>query len=108
MNDLILNNNNESFPVSGRNLHEMLEIDTPYYKWFPRICEYGFTEGIDFQTNLSESTGGRPAAEHILTLGMAKHLCMIQRTPKYMKMAPSTPRFTPIGHRLVDASSMTC
>lgn len=29
-------------------LHEALEIKTPYTKWFSRICEYGFAENSDF------------------------------------------------------------
>lgn len=53
-----------------------------YDKWFPRMCEYGFVEGTDFSTFLSESTGGRPAVDHQITIDMAKELCMIQRTPK--------------------------
>lgn len=68
--------------VLGRDLHGVLEVKTPYDKWFPRMSEYGFEEGLDFSTFLSESTGGRPAFNHQLTLDMAKELCMIQRTPK--------------------------
>ncbi len=30
--------------VLGRELHEKLGIKTPYDKWFPRMCEYGFEE----------------------------------------------------------------
>ena len=48
----------------------------------PLMCEYGFTEGQDFQTFLSESTGGRPAQDAQLTMDMAKELCMIQRSEK--------------------------
>jgi anti-repressor protein len=82
MNELIkVNYDNPERPVvSGRELHEALQIDTPYKKWFDRMTEYGFTENKDFWTNLSESTGGRPATDHILTIPMAKELCMIQRT----------------------------
>ena len=72
--------NSERPTVNGRELHEALKIGTPYDKWFPRMCEYGFFEGIDFSTFLSESTGGRPATNHQLTIDMAKQLCMIQRT----------------------------
>lgn len=36
--------------VSGRDLHEFLEIGTPYKKWFDRMCEYGFSENVDFIT----------------------------------------------------------
>ncbi len=68
--------------VVGRELHERLEIKTPYKDWLPRMVEYGFTEGENFSANLSESTGGRPAVDHILTLEMAKHIAMIQRTPQ--------------------------
>ena len=83
MNDLIaINYNSEQPTVSGRELHEALMIETPYHKWFPRMCEYGFTENEDFWTNLSESTGGRPSTDHQLTIPMAKEICMLQRTEK--------------------------
>lgn len=68
--------------VSARELHDFLEVETPFNKWFPRMCEYGFTEGQDFWTFLSESTGGRPAQEAVLTIDMAKEVCMIQRSEK--------------------------
>lgn len=68
--------------VSGRELHEALEVKTAYKDWFPRMCEYGFTEGEDFCSNLSESTGGRPSTDHQLTIPMAKEICMLQRNEK--------------------------
>lgn len=52
------------------------------YDWFPRMCEYGFLEGTDFCSFLSESTGGRPATDHQITIEMAKELCMLQRNGK--------------------------
>lgn len=84
MNELIqVNYDNPDRPtVSGRELHEALGIETPYHKWFPRMCEYGFSEGKDFWTKMSESTGGRPSTDHLMTLDMAKHICMIQRSPE--------------------------
>lgn len=66
--------------VSGRELHKALEIETPYHKWFPRMCEYGFVDKEDFWTILSESTGGRPSTDHALTIDTAKEICMLQRT----------------------------
>lgn len=66
--------------VMGRDLHEALGIRTAYKDWFPRMREYGFTEGTDFCSILSESTGGRPSMDHQLTIEMAKEICMIQRT----------------------------
>lgn len=68
--------------VMGRDLHEVLEVKTAYKDWFPRMCEYGFVEGIDFSSFLSESTGGRPSVDHQLTINMAKEICMLQRTSK--------------------------
>ena len=66
--------------MNGRDLHDALQVKTAYKDWFPRMCEYGFSEGTDFCSFLSESSGGRPAVNHQLTIDMAKQLCMIQRT----------------------------
>lgn len=68
--------------VLGRKVHEVLEVQTKYSTWFPRMTEYGFVEGKDFSTILGKSTGGRPSEEHLITLNMAIHLCMLQRTEK--------------------------
>ena len=73
---------NESPLVSGRELHEFLEVKTAYKDWMPRMIEYGFSDGIDFCSILSESTGGRPSTDHAITLDMAKELSMIQRSEK--------------------------
>ena len=84
MEELIKVDTNENLEpvVSGRELHKMLEVATAYKDWFPRMCEYGFVEGQDFSSFLSESTGGRPAVDHLIKLDMAKELCMIQRTER--------------------------
>lgn len=83
MNELIKVNYDSDRPtVSARDLHEYLEVKTAFKDWFPRMCEYGFTEGIDFCSFLSESTGGRPAQDHQLTIEMAKEICMLQRNEK--------------------------
>jgi anti-repressor protein len=34
--------------VSARDLHNFLKPETPFRIWFPRMAEYGFTEGVDF------------------------------------------------------------
>lgn len=68
--------------VSARELHDGLEIETPFKKWIDRMCEYGFEANKDFWTNLSESTGGRPATDYQITVDMAKQICMLQRTEK--------------------------
>lgn len=84
MNELIhIDYTNPGRPaVSGRELHEFLEVKTAYKDWFPRMCEYGFSENLDFCSILSESTGGRRATDHALTIDMAKEICMLQRNEK--------------------------
>ena len=47
-------------------------IRTNYKDWFPRMCEYGFTEGRDFISILRESTGGCPGMDHRPTIEMAE------------------------------------
>lgn len=59
-----------------------LEVKTAFKDWFPRMCEYGFSEGIDFSSFLSESSGGRPAQDAQLTIEMAKEICMLQRNER--------------------------
>ncbi len=84
MKDLIkieVNENQEPI-VNGRELHRALEVKTAYKDWFKRMCEYGFTEKIDFCSILSESTGGRPETNHAIKLDMAKEIAMIQRNER--------------------------
>lgn len=70
--------------VVGRELHEKLKIGKDYSTWFKDMCEYGFFDGKDFSpiSGKTSEQGGRPRIEHILTLDMAKHIAMIQRTPE--------------------------
>ncbi len=91
MNNLIpISYDNPERPtVSGRELHEFLEIKTAYKDWFPRMVEYGFTEGEDFnplKIERVQDEGGRKVArtvdDHQLTIPMAKELCMIQRNER--------------------------
>lgn len=86
MNDLIkVNYDGERPTVLGRDLHDFLEIETPYHIWFPRMCEYGFCENVDymgFEQICTKPQGGRPSQNHQLTIEMAKEICMIQRSEK--------------------------
>lgn len=68
--------------VSGRDLHAFLQVKTAYKDWMPRMIAYGFIEGQDFCSVLSESTGGRPRTDHAVTIDMAKEVSMIQRTER--------------------------
>lgn len=69
--------------VNARDLHEFLEVQTDFKDWIARrIAEYEFTEGKDFCSFLSESSGGRRRKEYAITLDMGKELGMVERTPK--------------------------
>lgn len=85
MNEILkINYDNERITLSARELHEYLEIETPFKKWFDRMCEYGFTEEIDFAEVMDKIVqnpkGGRPATDYQITLDMAKEIAMIQRS----------------------------
>lgn len=84
MNELIpIQDKDGTQAVMGRDLHAFLEVTTPYQIWFPRMVEYGFSEGQDFLNNsVQNSSGGRPKQDHIVSLDMAKEISMIQRTEK--------------------------
>lgn len=86
MNELIkVTYDNDRPAVSARDLHEFLEVGSEYSHWFKRMCEYGFTEGQDyspFLTNRVDGLSGKPRQDAILTIDMAKELCMLQRNEK--------------------------
>ena len=87
MNELIKVTNNEYYEqvVEGRDLHNILKIDTPYHIWFNRICEYGFVENVDFisfELNCSKPKGGRPSYNHMIKIDMAKEIYMLSRSNK--------------------------
>jgi anti-repressor protein len=87
MNELIKVDLNSGRPtLSGRDLHEFLEVDTRYNDWFSRMSEYGFTSGIDFeaitQKRVTAQGNETTFADHQITVDMAKEIAMIQRTEK--------------------------
>ncbi|MBR1437493.1 MAG: antA/AntB antirepressor family protein, partial [Synergistaceae bacterium] len=78
---------NERPAVLGRDLHKALDIQTPYHKWFPRMCEYGFTKDKDYMILVGQKCPTNnpknpwtEVTDHQLTIDMAKEICMLQRT----------------------------
>lgn len=75
-----------SVAVLGRDLHEFLEIKTPYKQWFDRMSEYGFEENQDYgaiaQKCVTAQGNSFTQTEHVMTLDMAKEISMIQRNEK--------------------------
>ena len=103
MNELIkVDCSGEQMKVSGRELHKFLEVDTPYSKWFQRVCTRIITdgnggkatitvffEGIDYQTldgqKCPTNNPKNPWAtvtDHKLNIDMVKEICMMSRTDK--------------------------
>ena len=85
MNELIKISKNEDGvqTVNGRELHEFLESKQEFVNWIKsRIQKYGFIESIDFLTELSKSSGGRPSKEYYISIDMAKELSMVENNEK--------------------------
>jgi len=88
MNEIIptQENKNGQLLISGRDLHEFLEIATQYTKWFDRMKEYGFVENTDFvtvsQKSLIANGGYQERIDHHLTVDMAKEIAMLQRSDR--------------------------
>ena len=87
MNELLkINYEADRITLSARELHKFLGIGTQYTKWFDRMCEYGFTENIDYQAisqkRLTAQGNETTYSDHEITLDMAKEIAMIQRNEK--------------------------
>ncbi|WP_085829099.1 phage antirepressor KilAC domain-containing protein [Clostridium massiliodielmoense] len=99
MNDLQIFRNQQLIPlqqnsngeviISGRELHEFLEVESKYQDWIKRMIEYGFTKDVDYTSIIEpaqKKEGSRMVTRnletHILKLDMAKEISMIQRNEK--------------------------
>ena len=87
MNEIIkVNYDNDRPTVLARDLHDFLEVKTAFKDWFPRMCEYGFSQGVDFNPLKNEQVrleGDRQVTRMIddaqLTIEMAKEIWMLLR-----------------------------
>ena len=90
MNELFsVNENSERITISARQLHDSLEIETKFKDWFPRMCEYGFEQAVDFNPLKIEQVRiegkrqvKRELQDYQMTIDMAKEIAMLQRTEK--------------------------
>lgn len=86
MKDLMITRNDKlGQSVDARKLHERLEINTEFAKWIKRRLEEALAiEGEDyigFFPNLAKTPkGGRPTKEYIISIDLAKNICMLERT----------------------------
>lgn len=66
----------------ARDLYDQMHIRSDFRKWFPRMCQYGFIEGRDYEymprVRLQDE-GGRTVQRYVkdyrITQDMAKKLC---------------------------------
>ena len=84
-NELInVKNEDGKLLVSLRELHEKLGIKTQFTKWAIRMFKYGFEENIDYisisQKRLTVQGNETTFTDYIITIDMAKEICMIQRS----------------------------
>ena len=90
MNEIIkVNYENDRPTVLARDLHEFLGVGSDFRHWFPRMCEYGFSQGVDFNPvkfDRVQNEGGRQVSRTLddaqLTIEMAKEICMLQRNER--------------------------
>ncbi|MNO86572.1 Phage antirepressor protein KilAC domain protein [compost metagenome] len=88
MNQLIPTHSNESgnILVSGRDLHEFLQVTERYNSWIERMLQYGFTENMDFTSVKSftvvNNGAKREIDDHHLKIEMAKEISMLQRNER--------------------------
>lgn len=68
--------------ISAHLLHKKLKVNTRFYDWIKRRVEkYGFQEGLDYYSNLSnrsDGKAGRQLTDYLLTLDTAKELAMLE------------------------------
>lgn len=88
MNELITVNF-DTQTVSARDLHKTVGSTERFANWFERQLQFGFAENEDYTTvkvlTEVQNNGGvqqRELTDHNLTVDMAKHICMVQRSEK--------------------------
>ena len=79
---ITIGENNQQL-VSARELHEFLDSKERFSKWFDKMVDYGFEEGIDYTpyqmvhpSNLQEIT------DYVLKIDMAKEISMVSKLEK--------------------------
>ena len=81
----------------ARDLYDQMHIRSDFRKWFPRMCQYGFIEGRDYEymprVRLQDE-GGRTVQRYVkdyrITQDMAKKLCKLHHTAVGAAYRPHT------------------
>ena len=82
MNELILVNF-DTKTVSARELHKKVGSTERFSSWFERQLQFGFVENEDYTGCKKFNTlANQELQDYELSVDMAKHICMVQRTEK--------------------------
>ena len=75
--------------IWARDLYDQMQIRSDFRKWFPRMCQYGFVEGRDYEfvpRVRPQDEGGRTVQRYVkdyrITLEMAKQLYQLHHFHK--------------------------
>lgn len=78
--------------ISARELHERLESNERFSKWWNRFSSYGFIENVDFMRGCTKKYAPKnqftselqeiELEDYEITIEMAKQICMLQRSDK--------------------------
>ena len=87
MNIVFMNLDTLPSTLWARDLYDQMHIRSDFRKWFPRMCQYGFIEGRDYEymprVRLQDE-GGRTVQRYVkdyrITQDMAKKLCKLHHT----------------------------
>lgn len=71
--------------VSARELYAFFESRERFSRWFTRMKEYGFTEGVDYFEHATKADNNRAITDYLLKLNTAKEISMLQRSEKGQK-----------------------
>lgn len=82
MNELIAVNF-DTQTVSARELHKQVGSTERFSSWFERQLQFGFAENEDYTGCKKFNTlANQELQDYELSVDMAKHICMVQRTEK--------------------------
>jgi len=80
------NTNGEQL-VSGRELHINLQSAERFSKWFSRMLDYGFEEGVDYTPYQKvHPQNNQEITDYVIKLDMAKEICMLQKSEQGKRM----------------------
>ncbi|MEI6286220.1 MAG: phage antirepressor KilAC domain-containing protein [Bacillota bacterium] len=86
----VYRNENQETIINARELHEFLGSQQEFANWIKnRIEKYGFIEGEDYLTilsNRSDGLAGKPKTDYLLKMDCAKEIAMVENNDQGRKV----------------------